>query len=64
MNDHDLLIRLDQKMDSVLISLEEGKKQFRDISKRLNEEEKCTVRFKTGIGIISFIILVVMTRVF
>lgn len=57
-DDHDLLIRLDEKMDAVLASLKTGGELFKNHEDRLQEEESWTARFKTGIGMIAFIVTV------
>lgn len=56
--DHDLLIRLDEKMDAVLASLKNGGEIFKNHENRLHDEETWTARFKTGIGVIAFIVTV------
>lgn len=59
--DHDLLIRLETKMDMVISALKKGEDTFKNHEERIQEEERWTARFKTGIGLIAFIVTIMAT---
>lgn len=62
-SDHDLLIRLDEKMDYVIRRLDEGDEEMDDHAKRIRGLEKFQAKLVGAAAFASVVITLIITKI-